>query len=55
MDFGIGAYEFWGSPGVDTQLCYVSQCCEASEVPNTEESSIQYKWNVLNATAPQTV
>jgi hypothetical protein len=28
-DFGIGPYEYWGQQCVDTQLCLVSQCCEA--------------------------
>lgn len=28
-DFGIGPYEYWGQNCVDTQLCYVSVCCEA--------------------------
>jgi hypothetical protein len=29
VDFGIGAYEYWGAPGVDIQLADVSDCCEA--------------------------
>jgi hypothetical protein len=29
VDFGIGAYEYWGAPGVDVQLAEVSDCCEA--------------------------
>ena len=33
-DFGIGAYEYWGAPGVDTDVQYVSVCCEASFVKN---------------------
>lgn len=28
-DFGIGAYEFWGAPGVDTRLELCSDCCTA--------------------------
>lgn len=27
-DFGIGAYEFWGARGVDTNIQTVSVCCE---------------------------
>lgn len=35
VDFGIGAYEYWGATGVDVQICEVSDCCEADydEVP----------------------
>lgn len=29
VDFGIGAYEYWGAPGFDVQLAEVSDCCEA--------------------------
>lgn len=29
VDYGIGAYEYWGAPGFDIQLCEVSDCCEA--------------------------
>ena len=28
LDFGIGAYEFWGAPGVDSNIQEVSTCCE---------------------------
>jgi hypothetical protein len=28
-DFGRGAYEFWGAPGVDVDIQTVSNCCEA--------------------------
>ena len=45
VDFGIGAYEYWGAPGVDVQLAEVSDCCEADyedtdfpEEPFDEES-----------------
>lgn len=34
VDFGVGAYEFWGSTGVDVDICEVSECCEAGMVPN---------------------
>jgi len=27
-DFGIGAYEYWGARGVDTNLQLVSECCD---------------------------
>jgi hypothetical protein len=30
VDFGIGAYEYWGAPGVDVQLAEVSDCCESA-------------------------
>lgn len=29
MDFGIGAYEFWGARGFQIDLVAVSDCCEA--------------------------
>lgn len=29
VDFGIGAYEYWGATGVDINICEVSNCCEA--------------------------
>lgn len=29
VDFGIGAYEYWGAVGCDVQVCEVSDCCEA--------------------------
>lgn len=29
VDFGIGAYEYWGATGVDVQIAEVSDCCEA--------------------------
>jgi hypothetical protein len=29
VDHGIGAYEYWGSVGYDTQEVTVSDCCEA--------------------------
>lgn len=28
IDNGVGHYEFWGAPGVDRQMFYVSNCCE---------------------------
>lgn len=35
VDFGVGAYEYWGAPGFHTDVHTVSKCCEAelSEVP----------------------
>ena len=33
-DFGIGAYEYWGALVVDTNVQYVSVCCEAGFVKN---------------------
>jgi hypothetical protein len=29
VDFGIGAYEYWGAPGFDSRIERVSNCCEA--------------------------
>ena len=28
-DFGIGPYEYWGAMCVDTNIQFVSKCCEA--------------------------
>lgn len=28
-DIGIGPYEYWGAPGVHTQMVWVTECCEA--------------------------
>ena len=28
VDFGIGAYEYWGAPGYDSRPEQVSDCCE---------------------------
>jgi len=35
-DFGIGSYEFWGSPGVHEDWQLVSPCCEAEVVDSIE-------------------
>ena len=35
VDFGIGAYEYWGSKGVDRNVQWVSRCCEAALLENT--------------------
>lgn len=32
MDFGIGAYEYWGARGNDVNIQTVSDCCEAEVV-----------------------
>jgi hypothetical protein len=32
IDFGIGAYEYWGATGIDSQIDAVSDCCEAPAV-----------------------
>lgn len=37
LDFGIGAYEYWGFKGVDKQLHRVSACCEADFTDHREE------------------
>lgn len=34
-DFGIGAYEYWGAPGFDRDIRWVSTCCDAPLVENT--------------------
>lgn len=35
VDFGIGAYEYWGAEGVDRNVQWVSRCCEATLLKNT--------------------
>ena len=40
VDFGIGAYEFWGERGVHRDVQEVSSCCEEDwtyETPDEEE------------------
>lgn len=32
VDFGIGAYEFWGAKSIDVQIEAVSDCCDAPAV-----------------------
>lgn len=34
VDFGIGAYEYWGSQGYDSRPEIVSDCCNADLIPN---------------------
>lgn len=46
-DFGIGAYEYWGSPGVDVNLQLVTECCEANEVSNTWSERLKHKWDIV--------
>lgn len=42
VDFGIGFYDYWGSPGINFQLEAVSDCCEASAVDSANhEITIQ--------------
>ena len=48
VDNGIGHYEFWGSPGIDTSMCYESVCCDATVYDDPEcriESEIPNKWD----------
>lgn len=44
VDFGIGAYEYWGAPGVDVNIQLVSTCCEAGVVPNRWSERLTHKW-----------
>lgn len=34
VDYGIGAYEYWGANGVHRDIQIVSECCEAGLVQN---------------------
>jgi len=27
-DVGIGSYEYWGAKGFDSQIMYLSECCD---------------------------
>jgi hypothetical protein len=39
VDYGIGAYEFWGIPGVHRDVHTVTVCCEAGTVDNVRSRS----------------
>lgn len=39
VDFGIGAYEFWGACGVHKDWQTVSECCEAPMMENTQANT----------------
>ena len=43
VDEGIGAYEFWGSRGVDSHKVVVSNCCDA-EVFENKDCTIPYEY-----------
>lgn len=47
IDFGIGAYEFWGACGVDTDVQTVTTCCEQYLVPNSWSERVKHAWEVL--------
>lgn len=36
LDYGIGAYEFWGSRGVHVNMQTVSTCCEGDVFRDSE-------------------
>ena len=36
VDQGIGPYEFWGRKGFDSNLQWVSNCCEAQVYENED-------------------
>lgn len=38
VDFGIGAYEYWGATGFDSQVAQVSNCCEADFSDDDDEA-----------------
>ncbi len=41
VDFGIGAYEYWGSKGVDRNVQTVSDCCEATVF---KDAALRREW-----------
>lgn len=38
VDEGIGSYEFWGAPGVDSNWVRISDCCGAPMAPNSADT-----------------
>jgi len=40
LDYGIGAYEFWGAAGYDHRFAIVSVCCEAELITYAERFPI---------------
>ena len=36
VDNGIGHYEFWGATGVHSDVCYESECCDATVYDDPE-------------------
>lgn len=47
VDFGIGAYEYWGATGVDVNICEVSDCCEA-DTQETPPSLVEPNENEIS-------
>jgi len=53
VDFGIGAYEYWGAPGVDKQIAEVSDCCEtdayvySDDISVVERQRLNARWRSL--------
>jgi hypothetical protein len=46
IDDGIGPGEFWGKPFFDSQMVYVSACCEVeidSDRDDWEEEDVYYE------------
>jgi len=35
IDTGIGPYEYWGAPGVDRRLEFLTTCCEVTPLDNS--------------------
>jgi hypothetical protein len=45
VDFGIGAYEYWGATGYDSRVELVSNCCEVDfdgEAPEPDYAEPDY-------------
>ena len=47
VDFGIGAYEYWGAPGVDVNVQNVTDCCEMSLVSNSRAEHVANNWEIV--------
>lgn len=42
VDFGIGAYEYWGATGCDVQEVWVTKCCEEEPVEFRPEPDLDH-------------
>lgn len=42
VDFGIGAYEYWGATGWDSQIADVSNCCETDILDDDLQEPDEY-------------
>lgn len=43
VDFGVGAYEYWGATGFHRDEHWVTRCCEAQPVPFSAYNNEEYE------------